>query len=139
MRPSPSPSRLLVQTQAVHLYSPSRDDLFAVIDAFLYHAKDLPAPRQGWLGTMRVFLRSVNEIVGPHAILPADSCSTSASVPTAFLHELESLRESVDTAKEEVIAISAGSREVVKDIRADTGRRLRNEEPKRCPKIRQPS
>jgi diaphanous 1 len=73
-----------------------------VLGGFVEHAGCLTDFRGGWREFTRRYLRSVEHIVGKQAIIGSSDISDTASVPTSFIHELESLRAKVEELSDRV-------------------------------------
>ncbi|GAA5859773.1 hypothetical protein JCM1840_006447 [Sporobolomyces johnsonii] len=93
-----------------------RDDLITVLDNFVEHASHLEDFDQGWRGFMRQYLSSVQHIVGQQSIVRASRIADTATVPTAFLEELETLRTKVDELSEERTTLRAELNEQIAEL-----------------------
>ncbi|GAA5889934.1 hypothetical protein JCM5296_003653 [Sporobolomyces johnsonii] len=93
-----------------------RDDLITVLDNFVEHASHLEDFDQGWRGFMRQYLSSVQHIVGQQSIVRASRIADTATVPTAFLEELETLRTKVDELSEERTTLRAELNEQIAEV-----------------------
>lgn len=78
-----------------------RDDLITILDNFVEHAAHLEDFDQGWRVFMKRYLSSVQHIVGQQSLIRSSRVADTASVPTSFIEELETLRSQVDELSEE--------------------------------------
>lgn len=85
-----------------------REGIVALLQRFFEHIKLLDDFGEGWQLFMRRYLRSVEDIVGRQTLVVSNKTSNTASVPTSFFEELESLRTQVEQLTEEVSHATLG-------------------------------
>ncbi|BGP28584.1 hypothetical protein JCM10296v2_000320 [Rhodotorula toruloides] len=78
-----------------------RDDLVTILDNFVGHAAHLEDFDRGWRTFMRQYLSSVQHIVGQQSLIRSSRVADTATVPTSFIEELETLRTKVDELSDE--------------------------------------
>lgn len=102
-----SASRLsLVRPRLIYsLLSQLRSSLITVLDNFVEHAAHLENFDDGWSTLMGKYLSSVQHIVGQQAVVRASKSADTASVPTSFLEELETLRDRVEELSDERVKL----------------------------------
>lgn len=79
-----------------------RNDILRIIDRFIHLVVDLDDVSEDWRKCMAAFFASIEQMVGRQAMVAASRTTDSATVPTSFLDELESLRARVEELAEEV-------------------------------------
>lgn len=94
---------------ALTLHSAFRGQLVSIVTAFLEHLHGLTDLDGTWRSFMRMFLASIQHLVGDYAIVRSADVSDAASVPTSFVRELEALRTQVDTLSDEVRPVPSSS------------------------------
>lgn len=68
-----------------------------LLTAFLDHARALQdLSSDSWSSFGRRFLASISDIVGPQVMIPATQVADTAAVPTSFMNELNSVRDSLE-------------------------------------------
>lgn len=81
--------------------------MISIVDSFVGGAAELEDLEDGWLDFMSEFFASIEHIVGKQAIVKSSRTTDTASVPTSFLEELESLRTTVEKLSEERTSLKA--------------------------------
>lgn len=77
------------------------DGLFIILDRFLTSISNVRNLEEGWSDCMSGFFASIDDVVGKHLMVKSNRSTDTASVPTSFLDELDSLRETVEYLNEE--------------------------------------
>lgn len=80
------------QSDPEHEHSTKIDDLQRILATFLRHLTCMTNVKDQWTRVMQSVLSDIADIVGPQALIPAKVSADSASIPTSFLEELNSLR-----------------------------------------------
>ncbi|CAO1622300.1 unnamed protein product [Parajaminaea phylloscopi] len=74
----------------------SKADLLYLVHKFVEHSTDMSDFDDGWRSFMKVYLSSVEHLVGKQALIKANRESDTSSVPSSFVEELEDLRGQVE-------------------------------------------
>lgn len=83
-------------------HSSLRTNLLTIFDRFSEHFVNLDDLEDRWPRFLRSFFASIEDVVGKHLVVRSDKSSDTASVPTAFMLELEALRNKVEELSDQV-------------------------------------
>ena len=78
-----------------------QDKLFAIIETFIGSMIDIRNLEEGWADCMSRFFASIENLVGKHLMVNSTRSTDTASVPTSFLEELDTLRTQVEELNEQ--------------------------------------
>ena len=78
-----------------------QDALFSIIETFLKHIVDIRNLEEGWADAMSAFFACIEHHVGKHMMVRSTRTTDTASVPTSFLDELDTLRKTVEDLNED--------------------------------------